>query len=132
MTHIGHTELLRIMKQHVILCRQGQISNQPGSENIITTFGYGRLDRRGMLYYVDMEICLCNLNDFIESGGRSILGIDTFLNAHGTDSEDVSKCLSMWRIMNDISRGVHFLHATHLIHRDIKPRNRIHHTCPQG
>jgi serine/threonine protein kinase len=122
---VSSADLLKIMMRHVRLCRHGQNSNQRGSENIITTFGYGRLNRRGRLY-VDMEICLCSLHDFIKSDAReTIFGIEAFLNPRG-DEEDVSRSLSFWRISKDIARGLCFLHATKLIHRDIKPRNSLH------
>jgi serine/threonine protein kinase len=120
---VGPADLLRIMKRHVAVCQHGQNSNQEGAENIITTFGFGKLDRRGRLY-VDMEICLCSLHEFIKSDARSIFGVETFLNPTRGDDEDVSKSLSFWRIVKDVARGLHFLHATKLIHRDIKPRNR--------
>jgi len=63
------------------------------------------------LYYIDMELCDGNLEDYIEErrfSGPSPLDIKEF-----------------WNIMTQITCGLVHIHKAHLVHRDLKPRNSI-------
>lgn len=64
------------------------------------------------LYYIDMELCDSNLEQFIQD--RSLSGTQ------------VISMEQIWIIMLHIARGVAFIHTQEEIHRDIKPRNSIY------
>ena len=88
--------------------------------HIVRIFRHGWLKssgRRGAVlpvYYVDMEIGLINLEDYI----KSIFS----RNPLAYPPED-HPSLKIWRIMQEIATGIDFIHRRGIIHRDIKPAN---------
>lgn len=88
-------------------------------DNIVTVLGYGWLDSRlKERFYVDLEPCLLNLDDYVRGNIKSILTLPKFFG-----QEKRLRCLTFWGIMQDISSGLSFMHSCSELHRDIKPRN---------
>jgi serine/threonine protein kinase len=80
----------------------------------------------GEYYYIDMELCDINLDDYIH-GDRNVI----FLTTRGFASNVfvakecslLEKMRNLWTIMIHISQGLEFIHQNGQVHRDLKPRN---------
>lgn len=68
-----------------------------------------------------MELCILNLEDYIQGDFRSILGTSRYYNP--SFLADTLGFLTIWGIITQISQGLEFLHANREMHRDLKPRN---------
>ena len=69
-------------------------------------------------YYIDMQLCDINLNDYIyQSWPAQLASKSRFF---GTDYRDVP---SEWLILAHIVSGLVFIHGLGEVHRDLKPRN---------
>ena len=87
-----------------------QLCKQSSHENIVAVYRY---DRLGDWYYIDMELCEFNLEQYIydfDTADRTlpVLTMSTLL-----------------KIMQEVSRGLAFIHESRKVHRDIKPQNSI-------
>jgi|SRR5271169_4259328 len=76
--------------------------------NVVTVFRQGEV-KNSALYYIDMELCDGNLDQFIRD--------------HSPSSETPIAIADIWDIMVQISSGLAYIHSFGEIHRDIKPRN---------
>jgi serine/threonine protein kinase len=79
------------------------------------------------LYYIDMELCDLNLEDYITGQRSSTVSIEwqmspesAKINIPGPSNVKFTMILS---IMNDITDGLAFMHSRKVIHRDLKPPN---------
>ena len=96
-----------------------KLSANGGHDNIVTVLNHGWLnDNR---YFFDMELCIFNLEDYILSCPKEILGSPIYFDPSSMD--DDLGCLSLWGIIKQISSGINYIHSHHEIHRDLKPRN---------
>ena len=87
--------------------------------NIIMILKHGWLNN-DQYYFFDMELCAINLKHFILADLKTVLG-SQYIKATGPD--EGLHCLSLWRIMYDISNGLSHIHAHRELHRDLKPSN---------
>lgn len=92
-----------------------------GHENIVTVLDYGWLEKDKERFFVDLEACLLNLDDYIKGNFKDILGLPKYLDP--LLNKRNLMCLSFWGIMKDICSGLNYMHSNHELHRDIKPRN---------
>lgn len=80
----------------------------------------------GEYYYIDMELCDLNLDDYIHGDRQASFPM---ARAHAINifvSKDCSlleKMRNVWTIMIHISQGLDFIHQNGQVHRDLKPRN---------
>jgi len=81
----------------VKLCRDSH-------KNLVSVLSVGRFADSSH-YFIDMELCDRNLEDYIQTSKVDIVRI--------------------WGIMSDISEGAAFIHSQSEVHRDLKPRNSI-------
>jgi serine/threonine protein kinase len=76
------------------------------------------------LYYIDMELCDLNLENYIAGHSSSTVSIEwqalQSANIHIPANVKLAMILS---IMNDITDGLVFMHSRKVIHRDLKPPN---------
>lgn len=92
-------------------------------ENIVTVLHCGWLDPCKERFFVDLEPCILNLDDYIKGDVKSILGLETYFNSMLQGEEETPRCLSFWGILKDVSSGLNFIHSSQELHRDMKPRN---------
>jgi serine/threonine protein kinase len=59
-----------------------------------------------------MELCDLNLDTYLD---KQHVAVDTLL--------PITNVNQIWRIMQDITSGVTFIHSHKETHRDLKPRN---------
>lgn len=96
------------------LCSNG------GHRNIISILQHGWLNK-DQKYYFDMELCAMNLEDFIHGPYIAALGNQYFEPmCVGVDGPE---CLKLWNIMQDITKGLEYIHSLREVHRDLKPQN---------
>jgi serine/threonine protein kinase len=93
----------------------------PGAHvNIVQVFNHGLL-WDFPYYYIDMELCEMNLQDYIQSTTPAdpSKSLPRFIKGGGgTDS-----LLQIWTVMSQIGSGVEYIHCEDQIHRDIEPAN---------
>ena len=87
--------------------------------NIIQVLNHGHLSNP-ILYFIDMELCDLNLQDYIHSENPlNLTGLVLYFSRGG----GVESCLEIWTVMSQIACGVEYIHRQNLVHRDIKPAN---------
>ena len=77
------------------------------------------------LYYIDMELCDLNLEDYIAGQCSSMVSIEWQMSPESAKIHIPSnvKLAMILSIMNDITDGLVFMHSRKVIHRDLKPPN---------
>src|SRR5271154_4477845 len=83
----------------------------PGANrNIVPLFHHGRL-ANSHYYFLDMELCDLNLEDYIQRKWPSMVKeqIELFVNVDQLDSK--SRQGQFWGIMRDIANGVAYIHS---------------------
>lgn len=90
-----------------------------GQKNITQVIRHGWLDEER--YFIDMEACIINLEDFISTDVKSVLGPSKYFGRQ--DANGNWRCLSFQGIMEDITNGLNFIHSQKELHRDLKPTN---------
>jgi|SRR5579862_4789705 len=123
------------------LCRPGR------SNAVVEVIKHGWLPRHPSMYYMDMEYCPETLESRIYAAGQKAQGsesgsvLDTVsgqvereslstgtTEATTTDeSNEPSPDFDQWEsvvdIIDDINRGLIYLHQNDTVHRDLKPKN---------
>jgi serine/threonine protein kinase len=89
--------------------------------HIVATFDHGYLLSNPSFYFIDMELCLLNLRDYI-SGPRPLLESPGGAFVIET-AEPQARIRNVWVIMLHIARGLDFIHQHQQVHRDLKPQN---------
>jgi serine/threonine protein kinase len=82
-------------------------------ENLIHVFGIGELSESALVF-IDMELCAFNLKEYNKSNW-------TYDIAYGYSPDLIAD--RIWRIMQQIAKGLVFIHNHGEVHRDIKPQN---------
>ena len=93
-----------------------------GNNNIVRVLDHGWIRRNPNWYYFDLELCALSLEDYVSGNFKSILGISQFLDLAFANSHALG-CLSLWKILENITNGLHFIHTSRVVHRDLKSRN---------
>ena len=101
-----------------------------GHKNIVALLRHGWFPGN-VYYYIDMELCSFNLDDFIRGGLtdsddiKRLLGkaLDSWIISQ--ESKAQLKFETLISIMSQISCGMEFIHNCNAVHRDLKPSNVI-------
>jgi serine/threonine protein kinase len=97
-----------------------RLSSKGNHINLVTILNHGRV---AGFYYIDMEFCEGNLEDFIK--GIRPQRFDAVLNPlfPRMGINRIGKDATIWDIMEQIASGICFIHSCGEVHRDLKPRN---------
>lgn len=88
-------------------------------QNVVFALQHGWIDNDH--FYLDMELCVFNLNDFIRGCPQDIFTSPNYWNF--PKEHDPLACFSLWGIIQQITKGLEFIHSKDEIHRDLKPHN---------
>jgi serine/threonine protein kinase len=83
-------------------------------------FGYGWLPQSG-LYHIDMELCDLNLDNYMKKEWTPEMRKTVPYFTENLPTR--MRVGQIWDIMEDITKGVGFLHQNNMIHRDLTPCN---------
>lgn len=137
------TEDVEMEARMIELCRPGL------SNTVVEVIKHGWLPRQGSIYFIDMEYCLETLESRIHGTGHKppqndlvsgkeaphiekrhavVESISTRTTKVPT-TEDMTESSpefdwqSVIDVIQDINRGLMYLHQNRVVHRDVKPKN---------
>jgi serine/threonine protein kinase len=94
---------------------------KPGThKNIVSVFRQGWLSPSSY-YYLDMEFCDLNLDSWIQRRWTPV--VKQKLPYLTANLPSRTRMTQIWDIMEDLTKGVAFIHTMGQVHRDLKPRN---------
>lgn len=82
--------------------------------NLIHVLQHGKLPA-SPYYYIDMELCRYNLEDYLESSRR--LGPQARSGLKGLDIKEILD------LMEQLASGASYLHDHDIVHGNLKPKN---------
>jgi serine/threonine protein kinase len=92
----------------------------PGThKNIVCVFYQGWLS--SSLYFLDMEYCELDLDGWIQRHWSP--EVEQKLPHLTGNVPSRTKMTQIWDVMEDLTKGVAFIHSKSQVHRDLKPRN---------
>jgi serine/threonine protein kinase len=90
-------------------------------ENLVAVIAHGWIPEIP-IYFIDMELCEGNLDDFIQSPQSFSLFLSGNPRLLNINFVTYQPCHT-WDIMEQIAAGVAFIHKCNEVHRDLKPQN---------
>lgn len=92
----------------------------PGHENLVQVLYHGWLPQDSSFYFIDMERCLYDLDQYIQEGSTQL---SQFMSEDGSETQFLKRFRFTMDIAKQIANGLAYMHARNEIHRDLKPRN---------
>lgn len=89
------------------------------NEHIVEIIGHGSLGVHTASYFIDMEYCGINLEEWIRGENTSVIG----LSEYKTLARERQLPFIVCAILQQILSGLIFIHNHGKVHRDLKPRN---------
>ena len=95
---------------------------RPKSHNhIVEILGHGSLGELAGEYYIDMEYCEINLDQYLYGKAPPVIN----LLEYKTAIEEGYLELFIFAIMQELLKGLEFIHSHRKVHRDLKPQNSM-------
>lgn len=91
---------------------------QPSHNHIVMILAHGSLGECSGSYFIDMEYCDLNLDEYLH-GKRTSLGLQDY----ETSIKEGHVSFFICAILQQIMSGLVFIHTHDKVHRDLKPRN---------
>ena len=88
-------------------------------ENIIKIYQHGRFSPESPNYYFDMELCDITLEEYIYGRKTGVRGLVDWETAHKEGQHE----FLVIAIMQELLRGLAFIHEQDEVHRDMTPQN---------
>jgi serine/threonine protein kinase len=93
----------------------------PSHNHVVEIINHGSFQKFPSLYFVDMEYCDLNLEEYIRGSRTSIRGLQDYaVSALGSHFS-----FFICAILQQILSGVVFLHDHGRVHSDLNPRNSM-------
>jgi serine/threonine protein kinase len=100
---------------------------KPGAhKNIVAMIERGKFPLAGY-YFLDMELCDLSLENYIQRKWTPLM--EQKVSYFTVEIPSRMKIAHIWDIMEDVTRGLSFIHNHKEIHRDLKPRNSMPSSC---
>lgn len=92
-------------------------------DHIVEILGHGSLGEHTAAYFIDMEYCDINLDEYIRGVKTSVVGLVEF-EMILKDGEIFA--FMVCAILQQILSGLVFIHSQGKVHRDLRPQNSKH------
>lgn len=93
-------------------------------DNVINVIMHGRFNPTSATYFIDMELCNINLEEYIQGTKVGIRGLIDWETAH----KEEQRQFLIIAIMQQLLSGLAFIHRHDEVHRDMAPQNGIRFT----
>jgi serine/threonine protein kinase len=90
-----------------------------GHENLIRVFNHGLLKLNHSIYFIDMELCELNLDEYLHNTITGVPGLPSW--EFGISNGHAS--FLIFAIVQQIIRAIVFIHDQGEAHRDLAPQN---------
>jgi serine/threonine protein kinase len=95
---------------------------KPGAHrNIVAVTEHGKFHPG--YYFLDMELCDLSLENYIQRRWTPLM--EEKVPYFTAEIPSRMRMAHIWDVMEDVTRGVTFIHQHKEIHRDLKPRNSM-------
>ena len=88
-------------------------------DNIISVLGHDRLSPTSVIYFIDMELCSINLEEYIQGTKVGVRGLIDW----NTACNEGQQQFLLFAIMQQLLSGLAFIHGLDEVHRDLTPQN---------